>query len=101
MARYEYPLDNEWRAARERLGLLEAAWDPWTQSCFLKIGVKEGWRCLEIAGGGGSIAEWLCRRVGPTGRVVAIEQQMGFAIPLLFTTTVGSLWDVLRHHVNV
>jgi ubiquinone/menaquinone biosynthesis C-methylase UbiE len=73
MGEYKYPLSNEWKAARERLSHLEAAWDSWTTRNFGKVGVSEGWHCLEIAGGGGSIAEWLCRQVGSSGRVVATE----------------------------
>jgi SAM-dependent methyltransferase len=37
------------------------------------IGVTEGWKCLEIGAGAGSIAEWLSKRVGHTGRVVATD----------------------------
>ena len=51
MPEYEYPLDNEWKAARERLALLEAVFDPWTVRNFGKVGVAEGWHCLEVAGG--------------------------------------------------
>lgn len=29
--------------------------------------------CPEVGGGGGSIAEWLCQRVGASGRVMAID----------------------------
>ena len=94
MARYEYPLDNQWGAARERLGRLEAAWDPWTIRCLLKVGVGEGWRCLEIAGGGGSIAEWLCRRVGPGGGVVATDLQPHFLEALGAPNL-----EVLRHNI--
>lgn len=73
MAEYEYLLDNEWKAARGQLAQLETVWDPWTIRNLGKVGVREGWDCLEVAGGGGSIAEWLCRQVGPTGRVVATD----------------------------
>ena len=71
MAEYKYPLSNEWKEARERLSQLEAVWNPWTIRNFGKVGVREGWHCLELAGGGGSIAEWLCRQVGSSGHVVA------------------------------
>ncbi len=36
-------------------------------------GSGEGWQCLEVGAGGGSVAEWLCRRVGRTGHVVATD----------------------------
>ncbi len=44
----------------------------------------DGWRCLEVGGGGGSITEWLCRRVGPTGRVVATDINTRFLDALDF-----------------
>ena len=75
---YKYPLSNEWKAARQRLSMLEAVRDPWTIRNFRKVGVKEGWHCLEVAGGGGSIAEWLCREVGGNGHVVATDLQPRF-----------------------
>jgi SAM-dependent methyltransferase len=71
--RHEYTLDNDWQRARERLARLEALADPATIRHLDTIGVAPGWTCLEIGGGGGSITEWLCRRVKPTGRVVAID----------------------------
>lgn len=37
------------------------------------IGVGQGWRCLEVGAGAGSVARWLSQRVGPTGRVVATD----------------------------
>jgi SAM-dependent methyltransferase len=73
MIKSQYTLDNEWLDARERLAGLERNEDPATIEYFQRIGVGEGWHCLEIGAGGGSIAEWLCRQVGPTGRVVATD----------------------------
>jgi hypothetical protein len=35
--------------------------------------VGPGWRCLEVGSGGGSIAAWLCDRVGPDGSVLATD----------------------------
>jgi len=75
---YKYPLGNEWEGAQKRLSLLEAIWDPWTIRNFGKLGIREGWHCLEIAGGGGSIAEWLCRQVGSGGHVVATDLEPRF-----------------------
>jgi ubiquinone/menaquinone biosynthesis C-methylase UbiE len=37
------------------------------------IGVSEGWRCLDVGAGQGSIAVWLSLRVGATGTVVATD----------------------------
>ena len=63
--------------ARERLRLFEDAFDPGTTKYLSDLGVAPGWHCLEL-GGGGSIAAWLCARVGPTGRVVATDLDTRF-----------------------
>src|SRR5687767_11306018 len=68
-----YAFDNAWELERERLRGLELRLDPATIRHLETIGVGAGWTCLEIGGGGGSIARWLARRVGPSGRVVATD----------------------------
>jgi SAM-dependent methyltransferase len=64
--------------ARERLRWFEDAFDPGTTKYLSDLGVAPGWHCLELGGGGGSIAAWLCARVGPTGRVVATDLDTRF-----------------------
>lgn len=73
-----YLFSHEDKAERERLAAIEAGLDPITIECLEKIGVREGWHCLEVGAGAGSIAEWLCRRVGPKGKVVATDLQTKF-----------------------
>jgi 2-polyprenyl-3-methyl-5-hydroxy-6-metoxy-1,4-benzoquinol methylase len=73
-----YFLPNTWEAARERLSLLETIWDPWTMRHLGQLGIRPGWHCLEIAGGAGSIASWLCQQVGPEGHVVATDLEPRF-----------------------
>ena len=68
-----YTLDNQWRAARERLQLLEGCCDPITEGNLDRVGVGAGWHCLELGAGAGSVARMLCDRVGPTGRVLAVD----------------------------
>ncbi len=68
-----YTLDNQWRAARERLDHLEAGCDPLTEEHLDKIGIGPGWHCLEVGAGGGSVVRSLCDRVGPDGRVLAVD----------------------------
>ena len=80
----EYSLDNDWILARQRLALLEAHTDVGTIRFLDALDVGDGWRCLEVGGGGGSITEWLCRRVGPTGRVVATDINTRFLDALDF-----------------
>jgi SAM-dependent methyltransferase len=56
-----------------RLKLVEAVCDPWTFRYLDGIGVRQGWRCLEVGAGAGSVVRWLSERVGSAGRVVAAD----------------------------
>ena len=73
-----YTLDNTWEKAQRRLALLEELWDPATTLRLASLGVGDGWRCLEVGAGGGSITRWLCDRVGPTGQVTAVDIEPRF-----------------------
>jgi len=57
----------------DRPGAFERERDPATIRYLEEIGVSSGWRCLEVGGGAGTIAEWLCKRVGTDGQVVATD----------------------------
>jgi SAM-dependent methyltransferase len=46
----------------ERLSCLEAALDPISTRHLSALGVGDGWRCLEVGGGGGSLVGWLAAR---------------------------------------
>lgn len=65
-------------AELERLRTLEAVFDPGTQACLRATGLREGWRCLEVGAGAGSIARWLSEATGPSGRVLAIDLNARF-----------------------
>jgi SAM-dependent methyltransferase len=56
------------------------------------IGISEGWRCLEVGAGEGSIARWLANRVGPTGIVVATD------INTEFLSRIGASNLEIRQH---
>ncbi|HET9770194.1 MAG TPA: methyltransferase domain-containing protein [Acidimicrobiia bacterium] len=73
-----YTLDNTWEKAHQRLTLLQGVYDPGTISNLEAIGVGPGWRCLEVAAGAGSIARWLCDRVGDPGSVTAVDMDPRF-----------------------
>ena len=90
----DYAFDNAWAHARRRLRGLEQLLDPGTIRHLEALNVGEGWRCLEIGAGGGSIAEWLCRRVGSTGSVMATDLDTRF----LEALTAPNL-DVRRHDI--
>jgi 2-polyprenyl-3-methyl-5-hydroxy-6-metoxy-1,4-benzoquinol methylase len=61
-----------------RLKLIEQLNDPSTFRQLDAIGVAEGWRCLEVGAGAGSVVRWLSQRVGPAGKVVAIDLDVRF-----------------------
>jgi ubiquinone/menaquinone biosynthesis C-methylase UbiE len=69
----QYLFDNAQPQAGRGFSSLEAAFDAWTLRQLEVIGVAEGWRCLEVGGGGGSIGRRLAERVGPTGRVTVTD----------------------------
>jgi SAM-dependent methyltransferase len=68
-----YALDNRKPQTEQRFGSLEACYDPVTIRHLEATGVTEGWRCLEVGGGGGSIARWLSTRVGERGSVLVTD----------------------------
>jgi SAM-dependent methyltransferase len=57
----------------KRLHALEEMGDPRTRHRLEALGIRPGWRCLEVGAGKGSVARWMAERVGPTGRVVAAD----------------------------
>ena len=73
-----YVFDHSWEGERARLAMLEQVFDPGTIRYLDALGVGSGWRCLEVGAGAGSVARWLCERVGPEGRVVATDLKTGF-----------------------
>ena len=73
-----YVFDDSWQRYRERLAGLEALYDPQTIRHLEHIGISEGWRCLEVGGGGGSIAAWMSERVGDKGSVLATDLDTRF-----------------------
>jgi ubiquinone/menaquinone biosynthesis C-methylase UbiE len=64
-------------AEDERLGLLEQLYDPLSRRRRALL-VEPGWCCLEVGGGRGSMAAWLAEQVGPTGQVVATDNDVGY-----------------------
>jgi SAM-dependent methyltransferase len=68
-----YILDDAATSEYQRLDLMSKILDPWTRGYMRAVGVGPGWQCLELGSGNGSIAEWLCGRVGPAGSVTAVD----------------------------
>ena len=62
----------------QRLQMLERIFDAGTQRRMLATGLTTGWHCLEVGAGAGSIVRWLEQRVGPSGKVVALDTNPRF-----------------------
>ena len=73
-----YVFDPEWTMERDRLRALESLFDDASMRHLARVGVTEGWRCLEVGCGAGGIARRLAGRVGRSGRVVAIDLDIRF-----------------------
>jgi SAM-dependent methyltransferase len=67
---------------RSRLKLLEELHDPLSVSQLDATGIGEGWRCLDVGAGGGSVTRMLADRVGSTGCVLAIDIDTSLLEPL-------------------
>jgi len=68
-----YILDDASTLEYQRLDLMSKILDPWTREYLTALGVSHGWQCPELSSGNGSIAEWLCETVGPSGSVTTID----------------------------
>jgi SAM-dependent methyltransferase len=74
----EYALANAWEFADRRLASLERGHDPATVRRLRDTGLHDGWNCLEVGAGRGSIVRFLSEQVGRRGRVVAIDLDVRF-----------------------
>ena len=68
-----YVLDNAAPQTPARFSALAELYDATTIRHLQRIGVEYGWQCWEIGAGPGSIAQWLCGQVGPSGSVLATD----------------------------
>jgi SAM-dependent methyltransferase len=65
--------DTAEEGERDRLLAHALMWDPVTRRRLDGIGVTEGWRCMEIGAGSGTVTRWLADKVGDTGHVTATD----------------------------
>jgi SAM-dependent methyltransferase len=96
----EYTLPHELVGEQQRLALMSALLDPIEQARFARLGVRPGWRCLELGCGNGSIAQSLAKRVAPTGLVVASDIDLAYIadlqMPCLEVRRIDILKDVIE-----
>jgi SAM-dependent methyltransferase len=91
---HNYLLANDNPEAPRRFAALAELFDSGTVRNLEKRGVSRGSACLEVGGGGGSIARWLADRVGPTGHVLVTDIDPRFLEPLKHSGI-----EVRRHNI--
>ncbi|KUN26285.1 hypothetical protein AQJ23_14000 [Streptomyces antibioticus] len=74
-----YVFDTSWEREHGRLLALEEIYDSQSRHRLTELGVTDGWRCLEVGCGAGSIARWLAKQVGAAGHVLATDVDTRFA----------------------
>lgn len=91
-----YVFDNSAPQASARLAALAEVHDAGTIRHLLARGVADGWTCLEIGGGGGTMTRWLADRVGSHGYVLTTD------IDTRFLETLGlDNVEVRRHDILI
>jgi branched-chain amino acid transport system ATP-binding protein len=77
-----YFFDNSAAQGQQQLDALAGYLDPITTACLRDIvPIHSGMRCLELGPGGGSIASWLTRRIGPHGTVITVDKDPSRVTP--------------------
>ncbi len=69
----QYIFDNAAHPTADRFAGLASVFDPGSVRQLTALGVGPGWHCLEVGGGGGSLARWLSEQVGASGRVIVTD----------------------------
>ena len=72
--RGQYMFDNGNPVADTQTKLLADMLDGHSRHILATLGVGQGWRCLDLGSGAGTIASWLSTCTGRTGRVIALDK---------------------------
>jgi 2-polyprenyl-3-methyl-5-hydroxy-6-metoxy-1,4-benzoquinol methylase len=89
-----YVFNPAWQQERDRLAALESLFDNSSRRLLAALGLREGWRCLEVGCGAGGLARWLADQVGTTGHVLATDLDTRFVDGHGRANV-----DVLIHHI--
>lgn len=77
-----------------RLQQIDGLMAPVTQGRLERLGIGPGWACLEVGAGVGGVARWMAERVGPSGRVTAIDLN-----PLFEADPTLPQLEIRRHNI--
>ncbi len=79
----------------ERLRFQHGVWKDNTDSFLDRIGVRRGWKCLDVGAGPGFVTMDLRERVGPSGEVTALEPSE-YYLAWLMDQTKRRKWKNIR-----
>ena len=68
-----YSLPHDLPGEPDRLSLMSRMLDPQLFFRLSQIGIAEGWRCLEVGAGNGSVSRWIADQVGDSGSVLVTD----------------------------
>lgn len=91
----QYIFDNAAPQTAQRFSSLELLFDGWSIQHLEMTGITEGWHCLEVGGGGGSLGGWMAAQVGPSGSVLVTDIDVRYAS----TTLTAPNIEVRQHNI--
>lgn len=83
-----------------RLTLMSCILDPCTFFRLEQTGIGEGWKCLEVGAGNGSVSHWLCDKVGNSGHVVSADIETNFLESLDLPNLEVRKLDIVKEPVD-
>jgi SAM-dependent methyltransferase len=95
-SKHSYVLSDVASAAEiKRLQQIDEMMGPTSRRRIEPLGIAPGWKCLEVGAGVGGVAKWMADRVGPSGKVTAID-----LTPLFEADPAPPQLEVRRHDIR-
>jgi 2-polyprenyl-3-methyl-5-hydroxy-6-metoxy-1,4-benzoquinol methylase len=91
-----YVLPHSLAGERQRLALMSKLLDPLHRRLLENVGLKPGLRCLEVGCGNASISQWMSRKVGKAGHVVASDIDLQYIKRLAKSNLEVRQLDILK-----
>ncbi len=95
-----YILPHTLTGERRRLALMSELLDPLHRTLLKKVGLRSGWRCLEVGCGNGSVSRWMAGKVGPKGRVIATDIDLRYIDHLRAPNLEVRQLDILKDKIE-
>ncbi|GAQ61338.1 class I SAM-dependent methyltransferase [Streptomyces scabiei] len=92
-----YLLDQRQAETGQGPDAFATLFDPTTFRHMEGFGLGSGWRCWEVGAGGATVVSWLAKKVGPTGKVIATDTDISWAVPSVTRPPV----EAFVHHLGV